>query len=108
MYANKCGNKKPTMVLDLTDEFIAVTKTKNQCRRSLVIHEFGHALGLEHEHQRSELWQVLSKYIDKNAMNDSDRVSTKKSKDGVSTFDMDWTEKDFTEGFTLSNYDPLG
>ncbi len=83
MYANKCGNKKPTMVLDLTDEFIAVTKTKNQYRRSLVIHEFGHALGLEHEHQRSELWQVLSKYIDKNAMNDSDRVSTKKSKDGV-------------------------
>ncbi len=32
--------------------------TKAQ-QKSMVIHEFGHALGLDHEHQRSEFWDVL-------------------------------------------------
>ena len=110
MHATKAKKDSPTMVLDLTDEFIAVKKTKNQYRRSLVIHEFGHALGLEHEHQRSELWEVLEKYIDKEKMNDTEGVSTKKSKNGVSTFGMDWTNMKFKEGkkFNLStDYDPL-
>ena len=110
MHATKAKKDSPTMVLDLTDEFIAVNKTKNQYRRSLVIHEFGHALGLEHEHQRSELWEVLEKYIDKEKMNDTEGVSTEKSKNGVSTFGMDWTNMKFKEGkkFNLSpDYDPL-
>ena len=28
-------------------------------QRSMVLHEFGHALGLYHEHQRSDFWDVL-------------------------------------------------
>ena len=28
-------------------------------QRSMVLHEFGHALGLDHEHQRSDFWDVL-------------------------------------------------
>ena len=28
-------------------------------QKSLVLHEFGHVLGLEHEHQRSDFWKVL-------------------------------------------------
>ncbi len=43
---------KPTMVLNLH------SMTKAQ-QRSMVIHEFGHALGLDHEHQRSDFWDVL-------------------------------------------------
>ena len=33
-------------------------------QRSLVIHEFGHALGLKHEHQRSDFWNVIRKHLD--------------------------------------------
>ncbi|XP_064387495.1 uncharacterized protein LOC135335838 [Halichondria panicea] len=44
--------KKPTMVLNL----YGMTKAD---QRSMVIHEFGHALGLDHEHQRSDFWDVL-------------------------------------------------
>ncbi len=29
---------------------------------STVIHEFGHALGLHHEHQRSDFWDVLEPF----------------------------------------------
>lgn len=28
-----------------------------------VVHEFGHALGLEHEHQRPEFWNCIEKYL---------------------------------------------
>ena len=34
-------------------------------QKSLVRHEFGHALGLEHEHQRSDFWKVLEQYVNK-------------------------------------------
>ena len=44
--------KKPTMVLNLF-------KMEKQEQKSMVIHEFGHALGLDHEHQRSDFWDVL-------------------------------------------------
>ncbi|XP_064387238.1 uncharacterized protein LOC135335603 isoform X4 [Halichondria panicea] len=43
---------EPTMVLNL----YRMTKA---LQRSIVIHEFGHALGLYHEHQRSDFWDVL-------------------------------------------------
>lgn len=33
-----------------------------------MIHEFGHALGLGHEHQRSDFWRVASKFIDVSVM----------------------------------------
>ncbi len=31
-------------------------------------HHFGHALGLDHEHQQSELWTVLDKCLDTEKM----------------------------------------
>ena len=33
-------------------------------KRSMAIHEFGHVLGLEHEHQRPCFWNVASKHLD--------------------------------------------
>ncbi len=43
---------EPTMVLNL----YGMTKAE---QRSMVIHDFGHALGLDHQHQRSDFWDVL-------------------------------------------------
>ncbi len=34
-------------------------------KMSMVLHEFGHALGLEHEHQRSNFWDVLDQKDEK-------------------------------------------
>ena len=40
----------------------------------LVIHEFGHALGMEHEHQRSKFWSEAEKFLDVDAMLFDDRM----------------------------------
>ncbi len=39
--------------------FLDLFNLHQQVQQSLVIHEFGHALGMEHEHQRSDFWKVL-------------------------------------------------
>ena len=39
-------------------------KGNNDYKTHIVIHEFGHALGLEHEHQRSCFWSIASKFLD--------------------------------------------
>ena len=46
---------KPTMHLNL----YGMLESE---QRSLVLHEFGHALGLDHEHQRSDFWNKLRKF----------------------------------------------
>ena len=49
--------EEPTMVLNLCDlGYIA--------RKRIVIHEFGHALGLEHEHLRSDFWDTVGECFD--------------------------------------------
>lgn len=57
-------------------------------QRSLVIHEFGHALGMEHEHQRSDFWDVVKEFIDIKEMEDT--VQNSKSKKGERAFNRDW------------------
>ena len=42
----------------------------------LVIHEFGHSLGLEHEHQRSDFWRVISELCDIDSMKEDPRMKT--------------------------------
>ncbi len=109
-YAELRGGSNSTMMLDLSNEYIKANKnreTTKNFRNSLIIHEFGHALGLEHEHQRSDLWCAIKPYLDKGKMGDDKHV-TKKSNKGVSTFDMDWTDKKLKDGetYSLSDYDP--
>ena len=56
-------NDAPTMSLNLgigDDSF----------KRHLILHEFGHALGLMHEHQRPEFKRAAEKFIDFSAMED--------------------------------------
>ena len=42
--------------------------------KSVVIHEFGHSLGLEHEHQRSDFWKVLKDFVDLDRMKEDPDV----------------------------------
>ena len=63
----------------------------------LVIHEFGHALGLKHEHQRSDFWEVASKFVDKAKMKGDPRMKTV-------NFDVDMAV--LPPGGQLSKYDP--
>ena len=32
-------------------------------KKYIVIHEFGHTLGLGHEHQRSDFWNLIKPYV---------------------------------------------
>ncbi len=49
---------QPTMVLSLRGQ-------PRYIQKSLVMHQFGHALGLDHEHQRSDFWDVVGSYFEK-------------------------------------------
>ncbi len=44
--------------------FLDLFNLHQQVQESLVIHEFGHALGLEHEHQRSKFWDTFETVIE--------------------------------------------
>ena len=65
---------KPTMMLNLKG-------LSRESQRSLVIHEFGHALGLDHEHQRSDFWATMKEYIDLSRVPEGERVRLQKRDD---------------------------
>ena len=99
MDAEKVGNfQKPTMVLSLRG-FPPSTQ------RSLVIHQFGHALGLEHEHQRSDFWDVVGEYFDLDKMMADPRVAKGFSSETKIGFERDWFAKS-THDALQSEYDP--
>jgi hypothetical protein len=55
----------------------------DQYKKHLVVHQFGHVLGLQHEHQRPDFWRVIQKYIDKEKMMHDLRIPVKDS-------DLNW------------------
>ena len=59
--AESVDRSKPTMVLGLI-------KGNHSYNNHIGVHEFGHALGLEHEHQRSKFWSIAQKFIDVDKM----------------------------------------
>ena len=55
-------------------------------KKYYIIHEFGHALGLGHEHQRSKFWEILHVYVDIEKMKKDPAVG------GDSNFKTNWAK----------------
>ena len=100
--ATTVDDDKPTMHLNLRGH-------SSELQESLVVHEFGHALGLEHEHQRSDFWDVVGEFLDTNRMMNDPRVNPSQSEEaGKAAFGKDWFRSDPTKTTVnvLSDYDP--
>ena len=93
--AEKINRNKPTMQLNLKGHSPAL-------QESLVVHEFGHALGLEHEHQRSDFWSIVGRHLDKEKMMRD--MKYPKSEEGKASFGQDWEQ---TTKSSQSEYDHL-
>ena len=88
--AANIGHSEPTMWLDLSKV------TGNKEKKHVVIHEFGHALGLDHEHKRSDLWKEIGDFID---------VEKMKAEHGES-FAINWGCDQKSENADATEYDP--
>lgn len=68
-------------------------------KKHVVIHEFGHALGLGHEHQRSDFWKRLKSCncIDIDAI---------KSEVGEASFKVNWGKDSDYKRKNATAYDP--
>ena len=80
------GYKEPTMVLSLK----GFSKVQ---QRSMVIHEFGHALGLEHEHQCSDFWDTVEEYFDQDKMIKDPQAPKPHWSESVSGSEREWFNK---------------
>ena len=86
--------KKMTVYLNLAD-----LDKEPELQESIVIKQFGHALGLKNEHQRSNFWKVIGKYLNVEKMKENPEIE--------SAFVNQWAAT--SEGQTvnsLSKYDP--
>ncbi len=61
--------------------YLNLLNLKDEEKMSMVLHEFGHALGLEHEHQRSKFWDVLDQKDEKG--DDKFIIGKEKMKQGI-------------------------
>ncbi len=84
---------KPTIILSLKGRDLNEQKF-------LVMHEFGHALGLFHEHQRSDFWKVANSLLDVRKMENDNRMINV-------NFDRDIKEKQPQDTTKMTpEYDP--
>ena len=86
--------KKMTVCLNL-----AGLEEQPELQESIVIKQFGHALGLKNEHQRSDFWNVIRKYLNVGKMKENPEIE--------SAFEDQWaaTSEEQTVN-SLSEYDP--
>ena len=93
--------KQPTMMLSLGGH------TADH-QESLVIHQFGHALGLVHEHQRSDFWDVVGRHLDIEQMKMDPIVNPSQTpEDGERMFRKNWGVVNREQSVnSLSEYDP--
>ena len=99
--AGKTKASEPTLMLNLS-----LNDAPKSFLRYLVIHEFGHALGLEHEHQRSDFWDTVKEFLDQEKMESDERFGQYKSKKGRAAFGRDWLAAEDKGESLSSDYDP--
>ena len=63
--------KKMTIKLNLAD-----LNEEPELQESIVIKQFGHALGLKNEHQRSDFWNVIGKYLNVEKMKENPEIES--------------------------------
>ena len=66
--------------------------------RATIIHEFGHVLGLGHEHQHPRYWNCIKKFLDLSTMKKDLRVKEEH-------FRSNWTNTEPDRNSTMSDYD---
>ena len=82
---------RPTMELDLS-------QFSPHLLESIVIHEFGRALGLENEHQRPDFWDVVEDHLN---------IDQMKEDRGDKDFEFNLYQRDIQESVNyLTDYDP--
>ena len=92
--AKKAKHNEATMWLDLHTGGV-----DDHYKKHVVIHEFGHALGLGHEHQRSDFWKLIKPYVNVTKMK-KDLNMTDKS------FKVNWDSDKLFEKAECTTYDP--
>ena len=93
--ATRAKYTEPTMWLDLHSN----TGLDDKYKKHLVVHEFGHALGLGHEHQRSDFWKLIKPYIDMTKMRKKLNISD-------ASFAINWDNDKLFERGKCTAYDP--
>ena len=94
--------EEPTMVLNLQGHYY-------NAQERIVIHEFGHALGLEHEHQHSDFWNTVGECFDIGKIMKDPRVIeySESSEDARARFERDVKKSPLSpDDPPPSEYDP--
>ena len=65
---SRVGTEARSVLADKATMNLDLHSCDTKYKRHLVIHEFGHALGLGHEHQRSSFWSDIRPHIDQAKM----------------------------------------
>ena len=92
--AQRAKYNEATMWLDLHSGGV-----NDDYKKHIVIHEFGHALGLGHEHQRSDFWKLIKPYVNIAKMKTDLKLNDK-------SFKMNWDSDQQFRRAECTDYDP--